>query len=367
MTTKSSLPIEQYQVGVICALHYEMTAAIATLDERHAQMTGQDQRDPNNYVLGRIHQHNLVIACLPAGVHGTNAAARVANDMPRTFTGLRFGLMVGIGGGIPNLSKHLDIRLGDVIISQPDATFGGVVQYDLRKNLGGSKFHRTGVLKPPPTILLAALSTLQAEYDLDDTKVPAIIAEVMAKYPNLLKNGYGSPGREADNLYCPQCCGAGCPTSSGSSSRPTCRVGKLERPVRPDSSPVFWYGVIASGNELIKNAEERDRIGQEFGAICVEMEAAGLMDGFPCIVIRGVCNYADSHKNDQWQKYAAITAAYAKQLLGYISPEQTRLERPVQDVVSKYASLRRVIILVFSGTLTDCYVTFNSLSQQPSP
>ena len=71
MTTKCSLPIEQYQVGVVCALRHEMTAAIATLDERHQPITDQDKLDPNNYVLGRVHEHNVVIACLPAGVYGT--------------------------------------------------------------------------------------------------------------------------------------------------------------------------------------------------------------------------------------------------------------------------------------------------------
>lgn len=135
MATRRSLPIEQYQVGVFCALPYEMTAAIAVLDERHQPLKGQDKLDQNSYVLGRVHEHNVVIACLPAGVYGTNSAARVARDMLRTFTGLRFGLMVGIGGGIPNLQKGLDIRLGDVVISQPDKTYGGVVQYDLGKNL----------------------------------------------------------------------------------------------------------------------------------------------------------------------------------------------------------------------------------------
>jgi nucleoside phosphorylase len=120
MSARRSLPIDQYQVGLVCALPHEMTAAMAILDERHQQMTGQDKLDDNNYVLGRIHEHNVVIACLPAGVYGTVSAARVARDMVRTFTGLRFGLMVGIGGGIPNLQKGLDIRLGDVMISQPD-------------------------------------------------------------------------------------------------------------------------------------------------------------------------------------------------------------------------------------------------------
>jgi nucleoside phosphorylase len=331
MATRRSLSIEQYQVGVICALRHEMTAAIAILDERHQPITGQDKLDPNNYVVGRIHEHDVVIACLPAGVYGTNAAARVANDMLRTFTGLRFGLMVGIGGGIPNLSKGLDIRLGDVVISQPDKIFGGVVQYDLRKNLGEEQFERKGFLKPPPTILLAALSTLQADHDLEDSKVPGILADMVKKHPNLVKNGYGFPGQENDSLHCLQCDGSG---SSGSCH--SCTDGKIERPARDDHNPVFWYGVIASGNELMKNATERDRISQEFGALCVEMEAAGLMNDFPCIVIRGICDYADPHKNDGWQKYAALTAAaYAKEFLEYISPEQTRLEKPIQEIVGK--------------------------------
>ncbi|KEF51429.1 uncharacterized protein A1O9_12578 [Exophiala aquamarina CBS 119918] len=94
-----------------------MTAAIAHLDEQHQPITGQDKLDPNNYLVDRVHEYNVVIACLPAGVYGTNSEARVANDMLGTFTGLRFGLMVRIGGGIPNLPKYLDIHFGDVVIS----------------------------------------------------------------------------------------------------------------------------------------------------------------------------------------------------------------------------------------------------------
>ena len=45
-------------------------------------------------------------------------------------------------------------------------------------------------------------------------------------------------------------------------------------------------------------------------------EAAGLMIDFPCLVIRGICDYADSYKNKDWQEYAAAVAAgYAKELL----------------------------------------------------
>ena len=46
------------------------------------------------------------------------------------------------------------------------------------------------------------------------------------------------------------------------------------------------------------------------------MEAAGLMDIFGCATIRGICDYADSHKNDGWHKYAsASAAAVAKEVL----------------------------------------------------
>ncbi|KAK5202666.1 hypothetical protein LTR41_011587 [Exophiala xenobiotica] len=250
----------------------------------------------------------------------------MANDMLRTFTGLRFGLMVGIGGGIPNLSKGLDIRLGDVVISQPDKTYGGVVQYDLRKNLGEGQFELKGLLKPHPTMLLTGLATLRANQNLDDSDVPRILVDMMQKYPNLVETGYGFPGREKDTLKCAQCGGSGFGRPVRVAAVPTGRSGdQLVRMTNP-----------YSGNELMKNAGERDRIGEEFGALCVEMEAAGLMHDFPCLVIRGICDYADTHKNDGWQKYAALTAAaYAKEFLGYISSEQTKLEKRIQEVVDK--------------------------------
>jgi nucleoside phosphorylase len=112
--------IEEYQVGWVCALSKELTAARAMLDEEHEEFQNRVAQDNNSYVLGRVHEHNVVMACLPAGMYGTNSAATVANNMLRTFTGIRFGLMVGIGGGIPNLNKGWDIRLGDVVVSQPD-------------------------------------------------------------------------------------------------------------------------------------------------------------------------------------------------------------------------------------------------------
>ena len=66
----------------------------------------------------------------------------------------------------------------------------------------------------------------------------------------------------------------------------------------------------------------RERIRKKYGVFCFEMEAAGLMNDFPCLVIRGICDYSDTHKHKIWQRYAAATAAaYAKELLGVVSKE----------------------------------------------
>jgi nucleoside phosphorylase len=87
---------------------------------------------------------------------------------------------------------------------------------------------------------------------------------------------------------------------------------------------------------VVKDALVRDRLGQQFGALCVEMEAAGLMNHFPCLVIRGICDYADTHKNDAWHPYAAMTAAaYAKEVLYYVNPAQASHEKPIQQVIGK--------------------------------
>jgi nucleoside phosphorylase len=323
--------IDEYQVGWVCALPKEMTAARAMLDEEYEPFESDNARDSNSYILGRIGKHNVVMACLPAGVYGTNAAATVANNMLRTFTGIRFGLMVGIGGAIPNLQKELDIRLGDVVVSQPDKIHGGVVQYDLGKNLGDGNFERRGFLKPPPTVLLTALSNLQSKHDLDGSQIPKFLTEMIKRRPNLAKSGYGSPGPANDSLHCSRC-----ERPRGTDLCARCQDGMIRREPRDDQHPVVHYGVIASGNELIKNAAQRDQLGETFGAKCVEMEAAGLMNEFPCVVIRGMCDYADVHKNDVWQKYAATTAAaFGKELLSVVRPTDVAATKHAADLMSE--------------------------------
>ena len=151
MTTARSLHHHDYTVGWVCALPLEMAVAKAMLDETHPDLP-TSSNDQNTYVLGRIGAHNVVIACLPSGVYGTTSAATVAIQMLSTFRSIRFGLMVGIGGGVPG--QDADIRLGDVVVIKPTGDFGGVVQYDFGKTVSQGVFERTGRLNRPPQILL---------------------------------------------------------------------------------------------------------------------------------------------------------------------------------------------------------------------
>lgn len=90
----------------------------------------------------------------------------------------------------------------------------------------------------------------------------------------------------------------------------------VQRLERVSLQPQIHYGNIRSANVVAENTELRDKLQEEMGILCVEMEAAGLMNGFSCLVVRSICDYADSHKNKKWQHYAtAVAAAYMKELL----------------------------------------------------
>jgi nucleoside phosphorylase len=312
---RQALTHHDYTVGWICALAIEMAAAVGMLDKRHDSLP-QDSRDHNNYVLGQIGPHNVAIACLPAGVPGVTPAARVASHMLSTFTSLRFGLMVGIGGGVP--SQDNDIRLGDVVVSQPTKSFGGVIQYDFGKTVQVGKLERTGMLNRPPDVLLRAVASLQARHMMEEPALSRYLSEMGSKYPRLA-SASTFPGTEHDRLF-----KAAYDHPATEVTCANCQSDQLiTRTERGDNIPAIHYGLIASGNQLMRDGKTRERLRSELQILCFETEAAGLMDDFPCLVIRGICDYADSHESKQWQPYAAATAAaYAKELLNIISATQ---------------------------------------------
>ncbi|KAH9208498.1 nucleoside phosphorylase domain-containing protein [Leptodontidium sp. 2 PMI_412] len=263
-----------YTVGWICAVTKELVAAQALLDEKHAEPNHVPVNDNNSYTLGRIGEHYVVIAALPHWQYGIANAATVAQDMVHSFPNVRIGLMVGIGSGVP--TKH-DIRLGDVVAL-------------------------------PATAVLERNPRLRKQYQRPDLSTDGLY--------------------EAEFVYASG--GANCVTACDESRL----IHRVARSTDEDN-PKVYYGLIASGNKLIKNAVVRDRLSAEKDVLCFEMEAARLMNHFPCVVIRGICDYSDSHKNEEWQGYAAmVAAAYAKDLLCQIPPNKVEAERRIEEVLA---------------------------------
>ncbi|SPJ78511.1 related to ankyrin repeat [Fusarium torulosum] len=328
---------QKYTVGWICAVTTEFVAARAFFDEKHDQLETIADNDNNNYALGKIGKHNVVMAALPKSEYGTTSAATVARDMLRSFPNIRFGLMVGIGGGVPS-TKH-DIRLGDVVVSTRGSGKGGVFQYDYGKAIQEHAFVMTGSLNQPPQLLLAALSGLEAEYELEGHQLSAHIDRALEQWPRL-RQKYCRPPSGSDRLYRPDVvhpdssdeCGDVC------SDDPAFLVYRKERGEQ-DDDPAIHYGLVASANQVMRDALARDKLAASMDVLCFEMEAAGLMNHFPCLVIRGICDYSDSHKNKEWQGFAAMmAAAYAKDLLRQIPPSKVEAQKPISEILSSIKS-----------------------------
>jgi nucleoside phosphorylase len=305
-----------YTVAMVCAMGFEMSAVRYMLDDEHPRLPTK-QGDLNLYVLGELSGHNVVIACLP-GTQGKGAAAIVANNMQRTFPSIKWRLLVGIGGGVP--SPAHDIRLGDIVVSMPDSVYGGVVQYDLGKDVEDG-FILKGFLWPPPPILRSAVEMMRSDHLTKLNKVNTFLSEMLQKWPGLAD--YQRPPADSDVLF-----QTDYPHVPDQTTCSRCeRTQIVDRPARGSDNPKIHYGLIASGDRVMRSAMKRNRTGRDIGDIlCFEMEAAGIMTEFPCIVIRGISDYADSHKNDKWQHYAAAAAAgCAKELLSYLDPEDRQV------------------------------------------
>jgi nucleoside phosphorylase len=325
---------EDYTVGWICALSTESVAAQSFLDEEHARLANQDPQDNNDYTLGKIGDHNVVIALLPMGRYGTTSAAMVARDLVRSFPNIRIGLMVGIGGGAPTTENV--IRLGDVVVGISQKGQGEVLQYDFGKNIQNQEFQRIPSQNNVPISLQTAVHGLQVQYERKGHKLQEAIENAIQNNKKIRKK-YSRPDSYTDRLYtstyehtrdqigvCSKICGDDL-------------VNTVHRDIRDeeDDDPAIFYGIIASANSLMKDALKRDAIAKEHNILCFEMEAAGLLSHFPCLVIRGICDYSDTHKHDQWHGYAAMTAAaYAKDLLNRIPPSKVEVERKISEILS---------------------------------
>ena len=227
-------------------------------------------------------------------------------------------------------SAEAVVRLGDVVATQPHRTFAGVVQYDMGKTTP-SGFERTASLNAPPQILLAAIARVRA----NELRGRSKLSEHVAKLEGIAKFQRSKAG--PDVLFEATYDHEAGQTCDG------CNLSRQDARQARDSGEevAVHYGTIASGNQVMRSAAERDRVSAELGGVlCFEMEAAGLLNSFPCLVVRGICDYADSHKNKRWQPYAAATAAaYAKEVLSVIPPAEVTkalaLDKTIRQATTK--------------------------------
>lgn len=319
----------RYTVGWISAGYTEYVAAQEFLDEQHNRPASVQPNDQNTYTLGRIGKHNVVIAVLPDGEYGIASASSVASNMLTSFPNVKIGLMVGIAGGAP--SEEHDVRLGDVVVGASRNGKGSVFAYRSGRLSHDQDFQQIWHQNEAPPILRSALTEVRARYERKGHRIEEMINEVLDKNTRLRKK-YRRPDPCTDVLFqstvvhisggtCKEC---GNDNSSSIVSRP--------QRTEEDLIPAIHYGTIASGDLLMNDALVRDRLAAENGVVCFEMEAAGLMNRFPCLVIRGIYNYSDSHKNNEWQGYAAMAAAaFAKDIVNQVIPSNVDAQMALLD------------------------------------
>ncbi|SPO07530.1 uncharacterized protein DNG_10224 [Cephalotrichum gorgonifer] len=346
MATPNSPPADrnEFQVAIVCALPLEYDALSLLIDrywDENGDRYGRAPGDENTYTTGRIGNFDIVVVLLPG--MGKVSAAGATAGLRSSFPGLRLVLLIGVCGGVPRPGTDNEMLLGDVVISKT------VVQYDLGR-LYPNDFaakdtieHTLG--RPTKNIrnMVSILETRRARERLENLAA-RYLEQIQARSAEKLRGAnYQYPGAGADLLFkasyrhkhqhlsaqciCAECYESSAPVCQGALKAPCDELGcddryvverdrverkrKLERQGRwkEAQTPSIFVGRIGSGDTVLMSGEDRDRIATRHDLLAFEMESAGAWDEVPCIVIKGVCDYADSHKNKRWQDFAAATAA----------------------------------------------------------
>ncbi|UNI21117.1 hypothetical protein JDV02_007134 [Purpureocillium takamizusanense] len=310
-----------YSFGWLCALLLEFEASKKFLDEVHQgpAKSKLDPYDENLYALGRIGQQNVVIAAPPAD-YGFGIACEMALNVRRSFPNITHGLLVGIGGGAP--SRTADIRLGDLVVGCPSQRGGDGGIISLRSN---EVTFAQGEVSPPPPALARIANRLESEHEALGHQLERSIGEVLSHTTVLDAARFERPDASQDRLHeahdvHPPDESPGCSVTCGPDPEHL-----MERVDRGSSqTTLVHYGVIGSCNYVEKDAKARDMLSAARDILCFEMEAAGLVGVFPSLVIRGICDYSDSHKSKEWQGHAAmVAAAYAKQVVEIVGQDDS--------------------------------------------
>ncbi|KAI7909609.1 hypothetical protein M9X92_011536 [Pyricularia oryzae] len=299
---------QDFEIAILCALTVEADAVLSLFDkcwDENADGHPYDKAigDPNAYTTGLVGCHNVVLTHL--GGIGNVSAAGAAASVRMSFPNIKLGLVVGVLCVVPSGFTEDERVLGDVIISE------AIVQYDFGRQYA-DRFVRKNTLLDvqgrPNQEIRNLLQKLKGQFHRKQ------LQEQMAKHLESLQNGdspkYKYSGKEDDLLFPPRyrhvnddkVCKVCCDTSK-----------KVKRtrlhPNVANPMPMVHFGIVGSGNSVIKSSEDRSVLATPDGLIGFEMEGSGVWDSLPCVIIKGACDYGDSHKTKVWQPYAAATAA----------------------------------------------------------
>jgi nucleoside phosphorylase len=339
MASNKHLDCSDYHVAWICPVaDLELLPARLMLDEEHPTPTYDTHYDENTYICGSIKGHAVVVATCPPGETGNVNAGRLTASMFKTFPNIRMAVLVGIGGGIPRQEISEDalenLHLGDVVVGWPGDGKPACVYHDRGRAKVDGQFEMVGTMGNPDWRLTNALGVLISDDELGLTGLQEQLARLQRAK---VKKRFAYPGHEHDKLFN----AAYRHTGDYKSKCAECDQSELiKRPQRSEEERqtlVFHRGRIATGNGVIQDGEQRDKISARCdGALCVEMEAAGVDVNRRCLVIRGISDYADSHKSDMWRSYAAgNAAAFTRELLCRVQPATVKEMQGISEDVSK--------------------------------
>lgn len=311
-----------FHIAILCALRSEAECVIAALDRRWTDKKfNPPSNDDNSYTLGAIGDHNVVIVHMPG--MGPARAASAAGPLRLSYPKVKLALVVGICGGMPTGADDDEILLGDVVISK------ALVEYDFGKQ-SPADFERStdtlNTLNAPSEKILGLLSRLETiqhkkgmqtrtiellhtiQQKLPEVKHPGSEHDIL--YPSSYTHKHHKPGQchtcEMPDEICENAPHLDCEALGCESTR---RVPRQRLLNSSTTQLMIHIGTIGCASRVMKSGHHRDTLAREEGIIAVEMEGAGVWRHGQSIIIKGVCDYADSHKSKIWQRYAAATAA----------------------------------------------------------
>lgn len=285
------------KIGIIAALPEEAAAIEVLLEDVNSiNFDIGKSVAGNRYKIGKVKAldggfHKVVVCLLPD--MGNNLATAVATKMQTYFPSMDNIIVCGIAGGIPQ-----KVHLGDVIVST-----NGVIQYDYGKNIfinGSSDFEEKDSGTPCSLFLREAVAFLQKEALIDGDKWTKYITKINS----LVSADFSIPNWEYEEYFEK--------TEKGDYDKVSRKVSKHSH---------LHFGKVASGNIVQKDPTKRDSLYEKYKVIAIEMEASGIKDATRLqsngyIAIRGICDFCDGTKGDDWHNYAAaVAAAYTYALI----------------------------------------------------